>query len=85
MKKNNHFIKNDSIITKLFLIVWIFLFYSSPITPMLPIKTIIVSKYTETNCIDFQLKPITNIVRNFGRKKNNLIDHVLEGINSYRF
>ena len=78
--------KNDSVtITKSFLIVWIFLFFSSPTSSYALDQDNISQQSKEKLNVVTSVAPITNIVQNIGGNKIDLIGLVPEGVNSHTF
>ena len=77
---------NDSvIISKLFLIVWIFFSFSS-LKPSYPSEQDNINQQiAEKLNVVTSVAPITNIVQNIGGNKINLIGLVPEGVNSHTF
>jgi ABC-type Zn uptake system ZnuABC Zn-binding protein ZnuA len=78
--------KNDSVtITKSFLLVWIFLFFSSLTTSYALDQDNISQQIADKLNVVTSVAPITNIVQNIGGNKINLIGLVPEGVNSHTF
>jgi ABC-type Zn uptake system ZnuABC Zn-binding protein ZnuA len=77
---------NDSvIISKLFLIVWIFFSFSSLKPSYASDQDNINQQIAEQLNVVTSVAPITNIVQNIGGNKINLIGLVPEGVNSHTF
>ncbi len=77
---------NDSvIISKLFLIVWIFFSFSSLKPSYASDQDNINQQIAEQLTVVTSVAPITNIVQNIGGNKINLIGLVPEGVNSHTF
>jgi ABC-type Zn uptake system ZnuABC Zn-binding protein ZnuA len=77
---------NDSvIISKLFLIVWIFFSFSSLKPSYASDQDNIKQQIAEQLNVVTSVAPITNIVQNIGGNKINLIGLVPEGVNSHTF
>lgn len=77
---------NDSvIISKLFLIVWIFFSFSSLKLSYASAQDNINQQIAEQLNVVTSVAPITNIVQNIGGNKINLIGLVPEGVNSHTF
>jgi ABC-type Zn uptake system ZnuABC Zn-binding protein ZnuA len=78
--------KNDSvIITKLFLIVWIFLFFSSPMPSYASDQDNISQQIAQKLNLVTSVVNINNIVQNIGVKKVDLIGLDPEEVNSHKF